>query len=53
MADEQKFEISLDLINKLGNYLSTRPYAEVAQLIALLGQVKPVVPVPAAPEVAE
>jgi hypothetical protein len=43
MNQEQKFEISLDTLNKVGGYLSTRPYNEVAQLIALLSQLKPIV----------
>lgn len=38
-----KFEITLDQINALLNYLSQRPYAEVYQLISLLSNLPRVV----------
>ena len=43
MNEPKTFEISLDTANKVAQYLATRPYQEVAQLIALLSQLKPIV----------
>jgi len=36
------FEISAELAQKIANYLATKPFAEVAQLIQALSQLKPV-----------
>ena len=41
MTQPKKFEISLETANKIATYLATKPYQEVAQLIALLQQLKP------------
>ena len=39
----KKFEISEDLAQKVLNYLATRPYLEVAELIQQVQQIKPIV----------
>lgn len=39
----KKFEISEDLAQKVLNYLATRPYLEVAELITQLQQIKPII----------
>ena len=39
----KKFEISEELAQKLLNYLATRPYLEVAELINQLQQIQPIV----------
>lgn len=39
----KKFEISEDLAQKVLNYLATRPYLEVAELITQVQQIKPIV----------
>ena len=36
-----EFKITEDVINSVLQYLATKPYAEVAQLIAALQQVEP------------
>lgn len=45
MSEEKKvseFIVSVDALQATLNYLGTRPYQEVAQLIAVLRQSKPV-----------
>ena len=37
-----KFEIDQDLANQIANYLASRPFADVHQLIAKLQQLRPV-----------
>lgn len=44
--EQKKFEITLELLNKIGAYLGSRPYVEVAQLLNELSLVKPVVEMP-------
>ncbi len=43
------FEISTDTLQKIANYLATKPFMEVAPLIQLIQQLKPV----PSPEVAK
>jgi len=38
----KQFEISEELANKVLQYLATRPYLEVAELISNLQQIKPI-----------
>ena len=38
----KKFEISEELAQKVLNYLATRPYMEVAELITQVQQIKPI-----------
>lgn len=38
----KKFEISEDLAQKVLNYLATKPYLEVAELVTQLQQIKPI-----------
>lgn len=54
--NENKIELTLGLVNAILQYLGTRPYAEVADMIqAIREQAIPQVPVPqeAKPETAE
>ena len=45
--ENTKVEVTLNLVNGLLQYLGTRPYAEVAQIIQEIhAQVVPQVPVP-------
>jgi len=39
----KKFEISEELAQKVLNYLATRPYLEVSELITQVQQIKPIV----------
>jgi hypothetical protein len=49
--NDQKIELSLSLINSVLNYLGSRPYGEVFQLVAALHeQAVPQIKVPLAPE---
>lgn len=55
-VNENKIELTLGLVNAILQYLGTRPYAEVADMIqAIREQAIPQVPVPqeAKPETAE
>ena len=48
--NDQKIELSLALVNNVLNYLGSRPYAEVFQLVAALhGEAAPQISVPEAP----
>lgn len=38
----KQFEISEELANKILQYLASRPYLEVAELISKLQQIKPI-----------
>jgi hypothetical protein len=55
-VNDKKIELTLGLVNAVMQYLGTRPYAEVADMIqAIREQAIPQVPVPqeAKPETAE
>jgi hypothetical protein len=43
MNNDQTVTISLESLNQVYRYLATRPYAEVANLVALLQAAKPLV----------
>ena len=52
--DEHKIELSLPLINSLLQYLSSRPYGEVFNLVnAIHEQATPQIKVPQAPVIDE
>jgi hypothetical protein len=52
--NDNKIELTLGLVNAVMQYLGTRPYAEVADMIqAIREQAIPQVPVPEAKEAAE
>jgi hypothetical protein len=49
--NDQKVEVTLNLVNGLLNYLGSRPYVEVADMIlAIREQVTPQIQVPAPKE---
>jgi len=49
-VNDKKIELSLALINNVLNYLGSRPYTEVFQLVAALhGEATPQTSVPEAP----
>lgn len=39
---EKQFKISLDFINKLGGYLSTKPWIEVKDILDALSKLEPI-----------
>lgn len=41
----KQFEITEELANKILQYLASRPYLEVAELISKLQQIKPIEPI--------
>ena len=53
MSDNQKVLVPVDLFNALTNYLTSRPYNEVHQLIRELRQVVQIVETPEAAEEVE
>jgi len=49
--NDQKVQVTLNLVNGLLGYLGSRPYVEVADLIlAIREQVTPQLPVPEVPQ---
>jgi hypothetical protein len=53
MNEPKTFEISLETVNKIGAYLGEQKYNEVAHLVYLLTQLKPLFAPVAVPEVVE